>query len=172
MENDFKDLFGDWEPRGSRRFDEPVPEEVENRAGRPLNEKEVKVLGVYARTVLGIPEPQTFVVLQDNHGRKVYVFIGRYEAMAISQALDGDEADRPLTYDLMTLMVVKLGATVDRVLIDDIWQDTYYAKLTLMKDTQYIDIDCRPSDAINVALRRRAPIYMAEAVIEASQMDI
>jgi uncharacterized protein len=172
VENDFKDLFGDWEPREARRFGESVPEEVENRAARPLNEKEVKVVGVYGRTGPGIVEPQTFVVLQDNHGRKVCIYIGRYEAMAISHALDGDEADRPLTYDLMALIVDRLGATVDRILIDDIWQDTYYAKLSLMKDGQYIDIDCRPSDAINVALRRRAPIYMAEAVIEASQIDV
>jgi uncharacterized protein len=172
VENDFKDLFPEWEPRESRRFEEGVPEEVENRISRPLNEKEVKVLGVYGRTGLGMPEPQTFVVLQDNHGRKVCIYIGRYEAMAISQALDGDEADRPLTYDLMTLVIDKLGGTVDRVLVDDIWADTYYAKLSLSKDGEYIDIDCRPSDAINIALRRRAPIYMAEAVIEASQIDV
>jgi bifunctional DNase/RNase len=172
VENDFKDLFPDWEPRESRGFGEAVPEEVENRISRPLNEKEVKVLGVYGRTSPGILDPQTFVVLQDNNGRKVCIYIGRYEAMAISQALDGDEADRPLTYDLMTLVIDKLGATVDRVLVDDIWQDTYYAKLSLTKNGDYIDIDCRPSDAINVALRRRAPIYMAEAVIEASQIDV
>lgn len=173
MDNDFKNLFGDWEPKDDLRLpgSEP-PEEVENRAPRALNEKEVKVVAAWERQ--GIPNvpAQTFVVMQDNQGRKVCIFIGRHEAFSISQFLEGEETERPLTYDLMSILMERLGGTVERVIIDDIWQDTFYAKISLVKDGQTMDIDCRPSDAINVALRAKAPIYMAEAVIEASQVEI
>ena len=170
MGHDFKDLFGDWEPG-----EEPRPEavgETENRKPHALNEKEAKVAGVFVRPTPGIGPDQTFVMLEDNHGRKVPIFIGRFEASFILQAMDGDTVDRPQTYDLTMLIVEKLGATIERAVIDDIWQSTFYAKLTLTRDGVSSDIDCRPSDAINLALRARAPIYVAEAVIEASQDEV
>ncbi len=174
MGNEFKDLFGDWEPRDEGRPSggDELPGEPENRAPRTLNEKEVKVVGVYEKPSAGPGMPsQTFVLLQDNSGRKVYIYIGRFEAFSISQSMEGEENERPLTYDLLALMLERLGATIDRVIVDDIWQETFYAKITLVHDGNSFDIDCRPSDAINIALRARAPIYMAEAVIEANQYD-
>jgi hypothetical protein len=86
--------------------------------------------------------------------------------------MEGESVDRPQTYDLAMLIIDKLGASVERATIDDIWQSTFYAKLTLTRDGVSTDIDCRPSDAINLALRARAPIYVAEAVIEASQDEV
>lgn len=171
MAGDFKDLFGDWEPREGRRRpgDEPYQGEPENRAPRPLNEKEVKVLGVFEHADPNIPGPgasQIFVLLQDNMGRKIPIFIGRFEALAISMAMEGEEVDRPMTYDLVKVLIERLGANVERVVIDDLWQDIFYAKVTVAKNGDLHDIDCRPSDALNIALRFRAPIYMAEEVIE------
>jgi hypothetical protein len=170
--NEFKDLFGDWEPG-----DDPRPSgghdlgEPENRRPHALNEKEVKVIGVYERPTPGGANGQTFVMLEDNADRKVPIYIGRFEAFSISQAIEGEELGRPLTYDLMMIMLERLGATVERAVIDDIWQSTFYAKLTVTRGEETFDIDCRPSDAINVALRARAPMYVAEAVIEASQEE-
>jgi uncharacterized protein len=175
VENDFKDLFGEWDPgEGTRTPRGEPPAEIENRVPRALNEKEVKVLGVYERPGASVSgSGQTFVVLQDNRNRKVCIYIGRMEAIAISQTVEGEETERPLTYDLLMLIIEKLGGTVDRVIVDDIWQDTFYAKVSVNgKDGATFDIDCRPSDAINIALRARSPIYMAEAVIEASQIEI
>jgi hypothetical protein len=168
--NEFKDLFGDWEPRDEGRplnGEEFVPE-PENRVPRALNEKEVKVLGVFEHAAEpGLTAgPQTFVLLQDNHGRKVPIWIGRYEAFAISSALEGEQFDRPMTHDLIKLVIEKLGAEVERIIIDDLWQDTFYAKLVVSLNGNTIEIDCRPSDAVAVALRTRAPIYMAESVID------
>lgn len=172
MGNDFKDLFGDWEPGDDQRAGgNEVAGEPENRQPYSLNEKEVRVAGVYERPTPGLGSGQTFVLLEDNHGRKVPIYIGRFEAASILQAMEGESLDRPQTYDLLMLVVERLGGTVERAIIDDIWQTTYYAKLTITRDSSTQDIDCRPSDAINVALRARAPIYIAEAVIEASQED-
>jgi len=171
VENEFKDLFGDWEPGKERRpLDEGGLGEMENLQPRALNEKEVKVLGVYEHAEPGLGgATQTFVLLQDNQGRRVPIWIGRFEAFAISMAMEGEELDRPMPYDLMKLILERLGASVERVVIDDLWQDTFYAKLTVARNGDAYEIDCRPSDAVNIALRTRAPIYMAEAVIESIQ---
>jgi bifunctional DNase/RNase len=164
VSSDFKDLFGDWEPREPRRPDEGEPE---NREPRSLNEKEVKVRGVFEHADTTTGAGQTFVLLEDNMGRKVPIFIGRFEAFAISMAMEQEEVDRPMTYDLLKVMVERLDATVERVIIDDLWQDIFYAKVGIARNGDIMDIDCRPSDAVNIALRFRAPIYMAESVIEA-----
>jgi bifunctional DNase/RNase len=172
--NEFKDIFGDWEPSGEGvpSGSDPLAGEPENRVPRALNEKEVKVVGVYEHAQPGLAGgANTFVLLQDNHGRKVFIFIGRFEAMSISMALEGEETERPMTHDLMKQMLDRLGATIERVIIDDIWQDTFYAKLSLSRNGDTYDIDCRPSDAVALAVRARAPIYMAESVIEASQQE-
>lgn len=169
MGSDFKDLYGDWEPKEDRPRpdDDPLAGEPENRTPRTLQEKEVKVLGVFEHADTSVTgAPQTFILFQDNRGRKVPIFIGRFEALAISMALEGEEIDRPMTYDLIRILIERLGATVDRVIVDDLWSDVFYAKLCLTRDGEPIDIDCRPSDAVNIALRFHAPIYMAESVIE------
>jgi bifunctional DNase/RNase len=172
--NEFKDLFGDWQPGDERSIPprnegDPLSGEPENRTPRALNEKEVRILGVFEHTLELNPNSagsQTFVLLQDNLGRRVPIFIGRPEAFAISMAMESEELDRPMTYDLMKLVIDRLGANVERVVIDDLWQDIFYAKITVARNGDIHDIDCRPSDALNIALRYRAPIYMAEAVIE------
>lgn len=142
--------------------------ENENRAPRSLNEKEVKVMGVFMHEQQKMP-PQHFVLLRDNKGRRAPIWVGQFEAWAISYALDGDQPERPMTHDLFKLMLDRIGATIERVIIDDLWHDTFYAKIGLVKpDGEALEIDARPSDAIALALRSRSPIYMAEFVLEAA----
>ena len=186
MAGDFDKLFGDdWTPQDPEPVrghvegagDElatPFPadadftSEVENRTPRSLNEKEVKVMNVYSQQEPGMP-PQHFVLLKDNRGRRIMIFVGQFEALAIHLAIDGEAPERPMTHDLIPTIIERLGATVDRVIIDDLWNETFYAKVTLTKqDGSTMEIDARSSDAIAIAIRARAPIYMAEAVIEAT----
>lgn len=142
--------------------------ENENRAPRSLNEKEVKVMGVYMHQEQKMP-PQHFVLLRDNKGRRAPIWVGQFEAWAISFALEGDPPERPMTHDLFKLMLDRLNATVERVIIDDLWSETFYAKIGILKpDGEAMEIDARPSDAIALALRAHAPIYMAEFVLEAT----
>ncbi|MGI4790828.1 MAG: bifunctional nuclease family protein, partial [Janthinobacterium lividum] len=71
--------------------------------------------------------------------------------------------------DLIRLMLERLDATVERIIIDDLWNETFYAKIGIVKVTgETLELDARPSDAIALALRVRAPIYMAETVLEAT----
>jgi len=181
---DFDKLFDDdWRPqdtdpdglaslRGPSREETAAPgeftSETENTKPRSLNEKEVKVMGVYAHQDQGTVANH-FVLLRDNRGRRVPIFVGQFEAWAISLALEGDSPDRPFTHDLIKQMLERLDATVERIIIDDLWNETFYAKIGVVKASgETLELDARPSDAIALALRVRAPIYMAETVLEAT----
>ncbi|OFX14155.1 MAG: hypothetical protein A2Z18_06600 [Armatimonadetes bacterium RBG_16_58_9] len=126
----------------------------------------MKVVGVYEHVEQGSGQPTAFVLLRDSRGRSVLIVIGKFEAMAISLALEGHSADRPLPYDLLNSVVEKMGGSVDRILIDDLWNNTYYAKVGLVVDGKSMEVDSRPSDAIALGLRAHARIYMAESVLE------
>jgi bifunctional DNase/RNase len=132
-----------------------------------LEEHEVKVMGVYEHKEQENAGPVTyFVLLKDARGRSVLIWIGRFEAMAISLALEGGSADRPITHDLLNNVINKMGGSVERILIDDLWNNTYYAKVTVAYEGKMIDVDSRPSDAIALGLRAKAPIFMIEGVLE------
>ena len=183
MPGDFDKLFDDdWRPQesdpdGLSSLRDSVSEsgeftsELENRAPHSLNEKEVKVMGVYAHQDQGTIANH-FVLLRDNRGRRIPIFVGQFEAFAISVALEGESPDRPFTHDLIRLLLERLDATIERVVIDDLWNETFYAKIGVVKPGgELMDIDARPSDAIALALRVRAPIYMAENVLEATNRN-
>ena len=192
MADELRDLFKNWSPydnppsgseedeRRARRSDPDsnpyeTSAETENRTRRTLNEKEVKVLGIWGATDPenpGGPYKQTFVLLRDNRGRKAPIFIGPFETLAIQMALEGPNAERPMTHELLRIFIERLGGKVERVTIDDLWQGTFYSKITVSQgDKTVFDVDARPSDAIAIALRFRAPIYMAENVIEDANKD-
>jgi len=145
--------------------DRSFSSEIENRVPRDLEEKEVRVMGVYEHLEQGM-EPAAFVLLRDDQGRQVLIWIGRYEAYAISLALEGTTPDRPMTHDLMKSLIDRLGGSMERVVIDDLWHETYYAKISVAKGDSVLDIDARPSDAIALALRARAPVFVAEFVLQ------
>lgn len=111
---------------------------------------------------------QRIVVLKDNTSdRYLAIFIGPFEADAITYELQEIAQRRPLTHDLMKTLIEELGATLAYVLVNDIRDDIYYARLVL--DTaadKRIEIDCRPSDAIAIAVRTKVPLYVAEAVLD------
>lgn len=135
-------------------------------------EKEVKVIGVYEPKEQTNQQPAGFVVvLKDSEGRSVLIWIGRFEALAISLALEGTSADRPLTHDLLNNIINKMGGRVEKILIDDLWNNTYYAKITITNGNKSLTVDSRPSDAIALSLRSKAPIYMVESVLEKSAIQ-
>jgi len=107
------------------------------------------------------------VVLREQGGqRAVFIWVGISEAAAISMQLEGQKPPRPLTHDLIVLVLAKTGAEVDRVVIADMRESTYYAHLYLRGADGVDAIDCRPSDAIAVALRTDAPIQIDSDLLE------
>lgn len=110
---------------------------------------------------------QRFVLLTDGE-RKLPILIGGFEATAITMPLEGQRPDRPLTHDLIKNLLDRLSGTVDRVVIDDLWNTIYYAKLYVKTGKEELEIDSRPSDAIALAVRFDAPIFVADGILEAA----
>jgi len=107
------------------------------------------------------------VVLRETGGqRAVFIWVGLSEATAISMQLEGQRPPRPFTHDLIVLILDQLDAQVERVVISDMRGETYYAELRLRANGRTKRIDCRPSDAIAVALRTEAPIHIDNELLE------
>ncbi len=112
------------------------------------------------------------VILQEKEGKRVLpIWIGPAEASAIAMELAGVKFSRPLTHDLVKQIVVGLGADLQRVVISQVKENTYYAELHLHRDNHVIQIDARPSDSIAVALRLKAPIFTQEGLLELTSID-
>ena len=106
------------------------------------------------------------VVLQDEQERQLHVVIGQCEALAIAQRLDAEfEVTRPLTQDLILNLWKRLGAVPVQLRIDDLWKGIYYSKMTVEREAEYLDIDCRPSDGLALALAAKVPIFVADKVM-------
>lgn len=95
------------------------------------------------------------------------IWIGHFEAQSITRALEGLEAERPMTHDLMLDFVYSLGADVDCVEINACEETTFFASVILKDgDGEEINIDSRPSDAIAIALKTESPIYVSQSLLE------
>ncbi|HUU55529.1 MAG TPA: bifunctional nuclease family protein [Armatimonadota bacterium] len=106
------------------------------------------------------------VVLREKGGhRAVFIWVGLSEATAISMHLEKQHPPRPLTHDLIVSILQEVEVEVERVRVSDMRGITYYATLDLRDGDDTTSIDCRPSDAIAVALRARAPIYIDEELL-------
>ena len=109
------------------------------------------------------------VVLKEKDAdRYLTIYIGAAEADAIALRLQEVNVARPMTHDLLTNVMSELGARVVRVVVTEVKNDTYYARLYLDVNDQELEIDSRPSDAIALAVRAEAPIFVEDAVIDAA----
>lgn len=109
---------------------------------------------------------QRVVVLKEKDAdRYLPIWIGAPEADAIVMQLQEVPVVRPLTHDLMSSMIAALGASVDSVIVNDLNNDTFYARVMLRLDGKSLEIDSRPSDALAIAVRAKAPIFAEEEVL-------
>ena len=117
-----------------------------------------------------ILEPKTqqnVVVLREADGERILpIWIGPGEAQAIRRILSEEPFPRPLTYDLIALAIEGLKARVTRVVIADLRENTFYASVMIARDDEMLSIDARPSDAIAVALRTKAPMFVNEKLLQ------
>jgi bifunctional DNase/RNase len=107
------------------------------------------------------------LILTDDHGRSLPLWIGMGEASSIAAELERIRLDRPMTHDLMKTILGLCAIEVDRVEIHDLRASTFFATLFLKRpDGAPLAVDARPSDAIALALRARSPIFVAKKVID------
>jgi bifunctional DNase/RNase len=119
------------------------------------------------RVTLDTATSRFVVVLRDDaHCRWLPIVVGSTEAQAIALQLEKVEPPRPLTHDLMKNLLESLDAKVSRVVVTELRENTYYAKIGLQLDGKKREIDARPSDAIALALRMNAPIFVVEEVMK------
>ncbi len=110
---------------------------------------------------------QRVVILKEKDAdRYLPIWIGPAEADAIAVKLQDLSVPRPLTHDLLRTVIDTLGGSVNHILVSDLQNDTFYAKISIQANGEAKEIDCRPSDAVALAVRAQVPIYAEESVLE------
>ncbi|HEX4898031.1 MAG TPA: bifunctional nuclease family protein, partial [Candidatus Limnocylindrales bacterium] len=113
------------------------------------------------------------VILKDaEHERYLPIWIGPWEASAIAMKLQGLTAERPLTHDLFIAALDRLGVRIDRVVITELAEETYHARLVLERDGEEYELDARPSDSVALAVRSAVRILVAEEVLEQAGLGV
>ena len=129
----------------------------------------VDVVGVR----IELPSNSPIVLLRERAGRRhIPIWIGAPEAQAIAAALDGLEPPRPQTHDLLRLVVETLGATVDRVDVVELKDSVYFADLQLSRNKETYHVSTRPSDAIALAVRAGAQVFVSEQVLADAGIEL
>ncbi len=130
-------------------------------------EIEMKIRGLMMDPVTNMP----IVILKDVNGASVLpIWVGIYEANAIALEIEKVATPRPMTHDLIKNVLLGLETHVNKVVVTELRDDTFYALIWLEKDGQVISIDSRPSDALALALRTDCPIYVDEDVLKNSKI--
>jgi bifunctional DNase/RNase len=128
----------------------------------------VELVGVTLDKMASTP----YVLLRETNGRRILpIYIGGAEAAAIAYALEGVEPPRPLTHDLLRIVLEELGARLDHVVVSDMRDHTYYAELHLTVGGAPHVVSARPSDSIALALRTGSPLFVAPHVLDESGQE-
>jgi len=118
------------------------------------------------RIIINEVNDQQVVMLRESEGDRSFpIVIGIFEATSIDRRVKGMPSPRPLTHDLVANTIEQLGGELQDIYISDLRDHTYFAKLRIRKDGELVEVDCRPSDAIALAVTAKVPIYVAEDVL-------
>jgi bifunctional DNase/RNase len=130
-------------------------------------EVEMKIRGLMMDPVTNMP----IVILKDVGGDSVLpIWVGIYEANAIALEIEKVSTPRPMTHDLLKNLLTGLDASVRKVVVNELRDDTFFAIIWVERDGQIISIDSRPSDALALALRVDCPIFVEDEVLKTSKM--
>jgi len=126
----------------------------------------VEIKGLMLDPASNVP----IVILRDTESQLFLpIWIGVFEANAIALRIEGVEPPRPLTHDLLRQVLDQLGATVEKIVISDLRESTFFAVIHLRQGELAVPVDARPSDAIALALRADAPIFVLRSVLDKAQ---
>jgi len=120
-----------------------------------------------SRIIINETSDQQIIVLKERYGHRSFpIVIGIVEIFAIDRRLKGIKPPRPLTHDLLDSVIDSLGAKLEKIVIDDLRNHTFFAKIHLKVNGKKVMVDSRPSDAIALGAASNVPIYVAERVFE------
>jgi bifunctional DNase/RNase len=124
---------------------------------------EMTIKGLMVDPITNMP----IIILRDKDGQRVLpIWVGVFEANAIALQIENVTTPRPMTHDLLRNVIQDLRAHIDKIVVSDLKENTFYALIYLTVNGDVVAIDARPSDAIALALRARAPIFVEERVID------
>jgi uncharacterized protein len=130
-------------------------------------EREVKIRGLMMDPVTNMP----VVVLKEMQGGGILpIWVGVYEANAIALEIEKIQTVRPMTHDLLRNVLVGMQVHVRKVVVTDLREDTFFARIWMERDSQLMQVDSRPSDALALALRLDCPIFVEEEVLRNSRV--
>ena len=152
--------------------DEPEPEATPTPTpGVPTVTPTQTRMTVDSIRVSLVNQQQIVILKTEDSERFLPIWIGPFEAQAIAVKLHDLWLPRPMTHDLMSSVIADLGARVERIVVTDIADGTFYARVLLVADGKSVEVDSRPSDAIALALRVNAPIYVENSVLDEASID-
>ena len=153
-------------------YDEPEPEATPTPTpGVPTVTPTQTRMTVDSIRVSLVNQQQIVILKTEDSERFLPIWIGPFEAQAIAVKLHDLWLPRPMTHDLMSSVIADLGARVERIVVTDIADGTFYARVLLIADGKSLEVDSRPSDAIALALRVDAPIYVEDSVLDEASID-
>ncbi len=120
-----------------------------------------------SRIIINETSDQQIIVLKERNGKRSFpIVIGIVEIFAIDRRLKGIKPLRPMTHDLLDSIIQNLGAKIEKIVINDLRNHTFYAKIHLSSNGRSVKVDSRPSDAIALGVASNAPIYVADHVFD------
>lgn len=120
-----------------------------------------------SRIIINETHDEQLIVLKETDGDRAFpIVIGMYEAVTIDRNIKGKKTPRPMTHDLLEHVIHHLDANLERIVVTDLRDRTFFAKLILRRNGESLEVDSRPSDAIALAIQMEAPIYVEESVLE------
>ncbi len=133
-------------------------------------EIEMTIKGLMIDPITNMP----IVILKDKEGNRILpIWVGIFEANAIALQIENISTPRPMTHDLLKNVLGDLEANVQKIVVCELKDNTFYAMIYLDREGKLIGVDARPSDAIALALRTKSPIYVEESVVEGAKgMDL
>ena len=127
---------------------------------------EMTIKGLMIDPITNMP----IIILRDQEGQRLLpIWVGVFEANAIALQIENVQTPRPMTHDLLKNVIQDLSAQVDRIVVTELKENTFYAVIHLRTDGHAVVVDARPSDAIALALRSGAPIFVEETVINTAR---
>ncbi len=119
-----------------------------------------------SRIIINETHDEQVIVLKEVDGARAFpIVIGIWEAVTIDRNIKGKKTPRPMTHDLLESVIQTLDANLEHIVVNDLRDRTFYAKLILRRNGETLEVDSRPSDAIALAVQMKAPIYVEESVL-------
>ena len=129
-------------------------------------EIEMTIKGLMIDPITNMP----IIILRDQEGQRVLpIWVGVFEANAIALQIENVQTPRPMTHDLLKNVIDDLRGQVDRIVVCELKENTFYARIHMTSEGRALEVDARPSDAIALALRTHSPIFVEETVIQSAR---